>query len=60
MQPILKTEILIYQSKANLDEKNWFGKITHLGLVKTHKFEKPVRGLNKNRRFQVHSGPRFI
>ena len=29
MRPIFKTEMLIYQSKANLDEKILFGKITH-------------------------------
>ena len=29
MQPTFKTEMLIYQSKGNLDEKNLFGKITH-------------------------------
>ena len=28
MRPIFKTEMLIYQSKANLDEKILFGKIT--------------------------------
>ena len=28
--PIFKTEMLIYQSKINLDEKILFGKITHL------------------------------
>ena len=28
--PIFKTKMLIYQSKANLDEKILFGKITHL------------------------------
>ena len=29
MRPIFKTEILIYQSKANLDEQNLLGKFTH-------------------------------
>ena len=29
MRPILQTEMLIYQSKANLDEKILFGRITH-------------------------------
>ena len=29
-RPIFKTEIIIYQSKVNLDKKNMFGKITHL------------------------------
>ena len=30
MRPIFKTEMLIYQLKANLDERILFGKITHL------------------------------
>ena len=30
MRPIFKTEMFINQSKANLDEKICFGKITHL------------------------------
>ena len=30
MRPIFKTKLLIYQSKANLDEKILFGNITHL------------------------------
>ena len=30
MRLISQTEMLIYQSKANLDEKVLFGKITHL------------------------------
>ena len=30
MWPIFKTEMLIYQSKANLDEEISFCKITHL------------------------------
>ena len=30
MQPMFKNEILIYQSKVNLDEKILLGKITHL------------------------------
>ena len=29
MRPIFKTKMLIYQLKANLDEKFLFGKITH-------------------------------
>ena len=28
--PIFKTKMLIFQSKANLDERTLFGKITHL------------------------------
>ena len=30
MRPIFKTEMFIYQSKANLDEKILFGKIKYL------------------------------
>ena len=30
MWPIIKTKMLIFQSKAKLDEKILFGKITHL------------------------------
>ena len=30
MWPIVKTKMLIYQTKANLDEKSLFGRITHL------------------------------
>ena len=30
MRPIFKTEMFIYQSKANLDESVLFGQITHL------------------------------
>ena len=29
MRPIFKAEMLIYQSKANLDEKILFGNFTH-------------------------------
>ena len=30
MRPIFKTKVIIYHSKANLDEKILFGKIKHL------------------------------
>ena len=30
MRPIFKTKMLIYQSKANLDQKIIFGKFTHI------------------------------
>ena len=56
MRPIFKTEMLIYQSKANLDETGLFSKITrHLDLgIRTMlvrgMFEKripyPILGLN--------------
>ena len=46
MGPIFKAKVLIYQSKADLDEKNLFGKITrHLNpeiwkmMVKGHVWE---------------------
>ena len=29
MRPTFKTEMLVYQSRANLDEKSLFGKIAH-------------------------------
>ena len=51
MLPIFKTEMLIYQSKANLDVKISIGKITHLEDPTTRKM--PVRGLYGNREFHV-------
>ena len=49
--PIFKTELLIYQSKANLDEKILFDKVTHHLDPKMRKM--PVRGLYGNRIFHV-------
>ena len=33
MRPIFKTKVLIYHSKANLDEKILFGSIPHLTVL---------------------------
>ena len=49
--PIFKTEFLFYLSKANLDEKILFDKITHHLDLKIRKM--PVRGLYLNRIFHV-------
>ena len=49
--PIFKTELLICQSKANLDEKILFDKITHHLDLEIRKM--PVRGLYGNRIFDV-------
>ena len=51
MRPIFKSEFLIYQSKANLDEKILFGKVTHHLDLEIRKL--PVRGLYGNRIFHV-------
>ena len=56
--PIFKTEMLIYQSKANLDEKILFGKITHHLDPEIRTMS--VRSLYGNQEFfMFHSGPRF-
>ena len=56
MSSIFKTKMLIYQSKANLDEKIFFSKIKHLQDPTTIKVL--VRGLYGNRKiphsFLVH------
>ena len=51
MGPIFKTELLIYQSKANLDEKILFDRITHHLDLEIRKI--PVSGLHGNRIFHV-------
>ena len=51
IRPIFKTEMLMYQSKANLVEKTLFGKVTHLYDSIIRKM--PVRGLYGNRKFHV-------
>ena len=51
MGPIFKTELLIYQSQANLDEKLLFDKITHHLDIEIRKM--PVRGLYGNQIFHV-------
>ena len=51
MRPIFKTEMLIYQSKANLDEKILFGKIANLYHPTIRKM--PGRGLYGNQEIQA-------
>ena len=51
MQPIFKSKIRIYQSKAELDEKVLFGKITHLQDPTIRKM--PIKSLYRNRKFHV-------
>ena len=51
MGPTFKTELLIYQSKANLDEKILFDKITHHLDPEIRKM--PVRRSYWNRIFHV-------
>ena len=51
MRPIFETKMLIYQSKANLDGKVLFGKITLLEDPKIR--DMPVRGLYGNREFHI-------
>ena len=55
MWQIFKTKMFIFQSKANLDEKILFGKITHLCDPTIRKM--PVRGLHGNGKFQVPFWP---
>ena len=55
---IFKTEILINQSKAKLDEKILFGKITHLQDPKVIKCLYGVCMVIEN--YMFHSGPFFI
>ena len=50
MWPIFKTIMLIYQSKAYLDEKIVCGKITHFDDPTNEKV--PLRGLYGNREFR--------
>ena len=51
MSQIFKTKVLIYHSKANLDDKILFGKIKHLKDPTTIKML--VRGLYGNREFHI-------
>ena len=55
MGPILKTEKLIYKSKAALDEKMLLGKITH--QVDTEIWKILVRGMFANKDSLFNSGP---
>ena len=55
MWPIFNNEMLIYQSKANLDEKILFGGITHHSDPEIKKTSiKVCMGIAK---FTFHSGP---
>ena len=57
MRPISRTEMLIYQSKANLDEKILFGKITrHLNVDIRKMLVKDMFG---NENYTFRSGNKF-
>ena len=51
----IQTEMSIYQSKANSDEKNLFGKITHNLYPEIRKM--PVNGKFGNENSTFHAGP---
>ena len=55
MWPIFKTEMFIYQSKVNLDEKISFGSIPRLTDPAIRK--KLVKGMFGNQNSTFHSGP---
>ena len=55
MWPIFKTEMLICQSKANLDEKILFGKMPHLIDPEIRKML--VQGIFGNKYSTFYSGP---
>ena len=55
MRPIFKNRMLIYQSKADLDVKILFGKITHLVDPEIRKMLE--WGLYENQDSTSHSGP---
>ena len=57
MRPVFKTEVLIYHSKACLDGKILFGKITHHLNPETWKIL--VRGMLGNKDSTFLSGPLF-
>ena len=52
---IFRTEVLIFQSKANLDERILFGKITHHLDSDIKKLM--VQGMFWNKNSTFHSGP---
>ena len=54
MWPIFITEMFIYQSKVNLDEKTLFGSISHLTDPEIRK--KLVKGMFGNKNSTFHSG----
>ena len=51
----VKSEMLIYQSKANLKDRVLFGDIPH--LIDPEIREMLVNGLFRNKYFTFHSGP---
>ena len=55
MRPIFKTEMFIYQSKVNLNEKILFVSIPHLTDPEIRKM--PVKGIFGNNNSTFHSGP---
>ena len=55
MWPIFKTEMLIYQSNINLDEKILFGSILHPSDPEIRKML--VKGMFGNNSFTFYSGP---
>ena len=55
MRPIFKTEMLMYQSKANLDVKILFGNITRYLDPEIRKML--IRGMFGNKDSSFHSGP---
>ena len=57
MRPIFKSKQLIYQSKANLNEKILFGKITHHLDAKIRNML--VGGMFENEVSTFDPGPRF-
>ena len=58
MRPIFKTETIIYQSKANLDKKNLFRKITDQLDPEIRKML--INGKLGNEDSTFHFGPWFI
>ena len=55
MGPIFKTEMFIYQSKVNLDEKILSGSIPHLTSLEMRKMLE--RGMLRNNSSTFYSGP---
>ena len=54
IRPIFKTEMFIYQSKVNLNEKILFGSIPHLTDQEIRKML--VKGMFGNKSSSFHSG----
>ena len=55
MGPIFETEMFIYQSKVNLDEKILFGSTPHLTDPEIRKML--VKGMFANKNSTFHAGP---